>query len=812
MVRVSPASVSAASGELSELMFARRDFVRFQNGARRLRGFISLPEGPVTRLPGTRLMGFTKNDAPTRLMAFQFSDEDAVLLEWTNQLLRFWRHGALITSGPSPYQLVTPYPAAALPGLQPLQSADRVYLTDGLRAPHTLSRFANDHWTIAATAFSGGPFAPRNLDQTKEIIVNALTGVVTMTANAAVFGAHHVGTPFQLFEIDTSDTPYWTSDVEVRVTDKVYYNGRVYQVVAFDDQTGRTGLSEPAVLGTIIANDRQVQWTYVGAGNTGGYASRPASTSMHLADRFHFPTADITAEVSGFVAGSGPTDRKTGVNPPVHSEGNWLAEAGGPVWRALHDGNGIVRVTSVTSPTVAVGTVEKRLPDGLLTKATYRWAEAAWSNLRGWPIALGGFEQRHIYAGSQSEPRTFWTSVIGGTTDMASGENDDDGFSYILPSLPKKVGQIRSVVQTGDMLYMGTSADNLSGRATEQARAFARETSRFSTVGGEGCAPTPPVVVDNSPVFIDASGARLVTISVDPNTGKFRPEVLTQIARHILAPGALRLVYQELPVPIIWALLSDGQIAGLTYAPSQQVAGFHRHDIGGGFVEDLEVLPSDDGLSQHLWLVVRRTLAGVTRRCIERMEHPFIALDGSTPNLADAWHQFCAFRWTGEAASEIACPDHFEAATVLAWTELGAFSGVVTDGILSLPRAVTSAIVGIDGTDAQQFDGLDIVVGQPDGGDDGRMRTLRGVAVRLHRSAGGSVQIVGITDGEESPQDEPRDLIHLWALADPSLRDGVVEVSGLKGWDHQQFLRIRPSPGAPLTVMARTPTTMITDD
>lgn len=812
MVRVSPPSLSAASGELSELMYARRDFVRFQNGARALRGFISLPEGPVTRLPGTRLMGFTKNNAPARLMAFQFRDEDAVLLEWTDLLLRFWRNGALVASGPGPYSIATPYPAAALPALQPLQSADRIYLTDGLRPPQTLSRFALANWTIAATAFAGGPFAPRNLDETVEIGVSAVTGVVTLTATAAIFGAHHIGTPFQLFEIDTSDTPYWAADIDARVGDRVYYNGRVYRIAAFDDQTGRTGLAEPAVSGLVIASDRQVLWTYVGAGNTGSYAPWAANALLKLGDRRHLPLANITAEVNGFASGSGATDRKTGVNPPVHLEGNWLSEPSGPVWQALHDGNGIVRISSITSPTVAVGTVEKRLPDGLLTKATYRWAEAAWSDMRGWPVALGGFEQRHIYAGSKTEPRTFWTSVIGGTTDMASGDNDDDGFSYILPSLPKKFGEIRSVIQTGDVLYLGTSADTLTGRATEQARAFARETCRFSSDGVEGAGPTPPVVVDNSPVFIDASGARLVAMSIDANTGKFRADVLTQIARHILAPGALRLVYQDLPVPIIWALLADGQIAGLTYVPSQQVAGFHRHDIGGGFVEDIEVLPSDDGRSQHLWLVVRRTLAGVERRCIERMEHPFIALDGAAPDMTDAWHQFAAFRWTGAASTTIDCPDHFEGETVLAWTDLGAFSGVVTSGVLTLPRPVLSAIVGIDGTAAQRFDGLDIVSGQPDGGDDGRLRTARGTGIRLHRSAGGSVQVIGITDGLEQALDDPVPFINLATFETPSLRNGVVEVSGIKGWDHQKFLRILPAPGAPLTVTARTPTTMITDD
>ena len=74
------------------------------------------------------------------------------------------------------------------------------------------------------------------------------------------------------------------------------------------------------------------------------------------------------------------------------------------------------------------------------------------------------------------------------------------------------------------------------------------------------------------------------------------------------------------------------------------------------------------------------------------------------------------------------------------------------------------------------------------------------------------MQIVGITDGIEQLIDDPVPLTNLRAFETPSLRDGVLEVAGLKGWDHQVFLRILPAPGAPITVMARTPTIMITDD
>jgi hypothetical protein len=819
MVRVSPAQYSVASGELSELMHGRRDFVRFQNGARALRGFIALPEGPVTRLPGTRFMGFTRDDLPARLMAFSFRDEDAVLLEWTEALLRFWRLGVPVLSGPSPYQIATPYLAASLPRLKSLVSADRVYLVDGTRAPHRLSRFALTNWSIEQTPFTGGPFAPRNSDATKEIRATAVEGATNLIASVPIFSVEHEGTLMQLREIDTSDTPYWDADSPAKIGDKVYYNTRVYQIVAFDGQNGITGTTEPTVTvgpPAAIADDNQVSWAHIGTGNIGGVPDWTAGELVKLGDRRYFPTGNATGEVSTFTSTTSGTfsgsSRTTGVNPPVHTEGLWLSGPTGPVWKLLHDGAGIVRITSVSSPTLAVGVVEKRLPDGLLTRPTYRWAEQAWSDTRGWPAAIGSFEQRHLYGGTFSEPRTLWTSVIGGTTDMTTGILADDGFSYILNSLPKKLGAIHTIQNTGDVVYIGTTDDELTGRAPELDSGFTRDNCRFGTDSTEGSRPADPVVVENSPLFLSKDGLRLLSMVIDPNTGRFRPENLTKLARHILAPGATKLVYQSAPVPVVWAIIGDGQLAGVTFVPSEQVIGFHRHDLGG-VVEDIEVMPSDDGSSQDLWLVVRRVLNGITRRCIERMEKPFIDLDGQPPVLADAWHQMCAFRWQGAATATIPCPPHLEGMVVTAWTDMGGFAGLtVTGAQVILPRAVTSAIIGLDVTDTQRFDTLDIVTGQPDGGDDGRLRTHRVGALRLHRSAGGTVSVVGTTDATEVVETDAEPFFNLNAFQTPTLHDGVIEPAGLKGWDHQIFYRIRPEPGAPLTITARTPTIMITDD
>ncbi len=810
MTRISPAARSASSGELSSLMYGRPDFVRYQNGARACRGFIPLPEGPVTRIPGTELIGELAGGGTGRLMAFVFRDEDAMLLEWTGGKLRFWRNDALVTKLGGVYELATIYTQPDVKRLQSLQSADRIYLVEGARHPQRLSRKAVNDWSIENTPFINGPFKSQNIDQNVELGVSAAVGAVTVTSSADLFVAGHTGALFRLREIDSSDTPQWTGETKIAINEQVYNGGRLYRVIGFDAENQRTASTAPTInaAGAVSASG-SVVWASVAQNNAGGVPAWSDREFVRIGDRRF--TGGWTIEVIAFDA----DDKTTGVNPPFHTLGRALSEKGGVVWQMMTDGSGIVEITAITNPRTALGIVRSRLPDGLTRRPTYRWNEGAWSGKEGWPRAIGAFQQRHIYGGTPMEPRTLWFTVIGGTVDMSAGGLDDDGFSYILESNRQRNGEIKTITGSGGTVHIGTSGDEFFGSSTDADRAFGEQTSKFQSDSSHGCADTVPAVIDGTPLFIHKNRRRMMALSVDPNSGRFQGENLTQIARHILGPGVDRIVYQEEPVPIVWARGLDGALVGLTYIAAQQVVGWHRHDpavLAGGFVEDIEVLPTSDGLSEALYMIVRRTINGVTKRFIEKMKPPFVDLDGTALQLKDAWFQFCAKRYNGAPTQTIGNLSHLEGQTVTCWTEIGAFPDlIVQDGLVTLPRAVVSAITGLDGTAAQRFDGLDMVAGTPDGGDDGRLRTHRVTGVRYHQTSDGEFAIVGTKDGEEA-ETYPQPIFNVHAFQDPKLRNGVFEIAGQKGWDHQTFMRFRPKPGAPLTVVARTPTLMMTDD
>ena len=100
MTRLSTIQTNFTAGELSPLLYARTDLAKYANGAKTLLNAIVQPHGGVTRRPGTRFVATVKDSSkPVRLAPFQFSTEQAYVLEFGDRYLRFFRNEGTISAG-----------------------------------------------------------------------------------------------------------------------------------------------------------------------------------------------------------------------------------------------------------------------------------------------------------------------------------------------------------------------------------------------------------------------------------------------------------------------------------------------------------------------------------------------------------------------------------------------------------------------------------------------------------------------------------------------------------------------------------------
>lgn len=146
------------AGELSPRLTARIDYEKYANGCQTLENFIVHPHGGASRRPGTEYIAETKTSSnSSRLIPFEFSTEQAYVLEFGHEYMRVFKDGGQVISGASPYELATPYDKDDLFELKFCQSADTMYIVHPYYEPRKLTRTGHTTWTLTTVSFTDAP-------------------------------------------------------------------------------------------------------------------------------------------------------------------------------------------------------------------------------------------------------------------------------------------------------------------------------------------------------------------------------------------------------------------------------------------------------------------------------------------------------------------------------------------------------------------------------------------------------------------------------------------------------------------------------
>ena len=358
---------------------------------------------------------------------------------------------------------------------------------------------------------------------------------------------------------------------------------------------------------------------------------------------------------------------------------------------------------------------------GTLAAGSYRWREGAWSDFRGWPYALAFFEQRLVFAGSDAKPGTIWGSKTGDFYTHAPGVLDDDAFVYTLAD-SNPISWLR-----GDTnLMAGTKA--AEWRVTSSADSSAPlsptniKAKRDSYYGGSHVMPQ---AVGDTVLFVQKYDRKVRELVFDWAANKTSSQDITIMSEHITAPGIVETAYQRSPDQILWCIRSDGQLVGCTYERQQEVVGWHRH-ITDGLFESVACIPGPT--QDEVWVVVNRTIGGVTKRYVELLEDRDFG-----PDQADCFFVDSGLTHDGTPISIVAGLGHLEGKTVAILGDGAVMpSQVVTGGGVELPELCSVIHVGLPFVST--LTPVRPEAGSQDGTSQGKTKRVHGVVVRLHRS------------------------------------------------------------------------------
>ena len=474
------------------------------------------------------------------------------------------------------------------------------------------------------------------------------------------------------------------------------------------------------------------------------------------------------------------------------------------VGRLLHITDGHLKITSVTSTTVVVGIVIIGLNE---TGSTTDFALGAFSDTTGYPSCVTFFEQRLVFAATTAQPQAIFFSRSADYENFDDKYHetvaDDDAIVYTIAS--NQVNAIRFLTATRTLI-IGTAGGEFAADGGGTGEAITPTNILINKQSNHGAANVDGISLGNATLFLQRAKRKIRELAYNFDVDGYTAPDLTILAEHITESGITQMAYQEEPNSIIWCVRTDGQLLGFTYQREQQVTAWHRHIIGGSFgsgnavVESVEVLPTDDSEYQ-VWIIVKRTIDGATKRYVEYLHDlKFDTTDDTSFNYLDS-----QLAYDGSATTTISGLDHLEGETVSVLADGSTHPDkVVSSGAITLERSSTKVKVGLPYVSLLQTMRID--AGANNGTSQSKTKRIYEITARLYES-------IGIEIGPDLNNMERIPFRSSANAMDSGINvfTGDKEIEFRGNYETDGFIFVRQNQPLPLTVLSLYPR-LITND
>lgn len=676
-----------------------------------------------------------------------------------------------------------PWLEAELDAVSFVQSGDVLYLVHPNHPPHKITRTAHTSWTSEVIDFNWPAFRPENnlndvfmiasenVGTSKTLRVrggnftrNALNCQYVSDITISSFVNPTQANPCVI--TTTSDHGYVTGDtVYIRNAGMTQLNDRYFVITRINDTSfsldGEDSTSHTLFSGGDVDKiSTEFQFT---ASMVGGYFKLrevPESTVPEWKPSADFRTISIRypattgwalaiCQYAGNVYQSiRASINNLGITPPTSdsAEDRDVPNSDVSSFRFYNRGSGYGTITSVASDGYSC-TINVNVPfpyscstvnpnntnyanQSWEGQETVRWSEGAWSSENGYPRAVALFEDRLWFGGTKADPQTFWGSRTGNYEDFEQ-INDDASSSVQFTLAAAEINAIEWLA--GDQqLMIGTRGGEFVASGSSRTEAITASNITVRQQSSYGVKPgIQPRFVDSSLLFLQRAGERLHQLSYSNESDSYIGPDLTALSNDILQPSAAELSYQPAPFRQLWVRLTDGKLVNLTYVSDQDVLGWAQLEIGGTGVEveSLASIPHPDGDQDQVWMIVKRTIDGATKRYIEYLEKPF----SSSTTYADAFFVDSGLTYSGSATTTITGLDHLEGQVVK----------VFADGVVQSDKTVFGGAISITSASKVQVGlGYDARVqtmrlesGAADGTAQGRRKRVQQILLRVDNSS-----------------------------------------------------------------------------
>lgn len=401
-----------------------------------------------------------------------------------------------------------------------------------------------------------------------------------------------------------------------------------------------------------------------------------------------------------------------------------------------------------------------------------------------YPAAVSYFEQRRCFGGTLNAPQTLWMTRSGTESNLnySIPTRDDDSIQFRVAA--REANTIRHIVPLQELVLLTSSAEwRVTSVNTDAITPTSLSVKPQSYIGANN---VQPVIVNNNLIFAAARGGHVRELGYSVQSGGYMTGDLSVRAPHLFDNLDIQdMAFAKAPQQIIWMVSSNGKLLGLTYVPEHNVGSWHQHDTEG-FFESCTVV--SEGSEDVLYVVVKRTIGGATKRYVERMaSRQFVA-------AADAFFVDSGLTYSGTPVTTLSGLSHLEGKTV----------NILADGAVHPQRVVTGGAITLDVEASKVHVGLPITADlqslplafEAEGYGQGRVKNVNQVWLRVYRSSGIFVgpnpnELVEAKQRTTEPYGSP-----------PALKSEEIQVMVTPTWADSGSVYVRQSDPLPLTIVS----------
>lgn len=495
-----------------------------------------------------------------------------------------------------------PYAAAELPALQFAQSADVITITHPNHPVYELTRTSSGGQTFFAAGIAtiGG-----------EVSLSTLTGVTFTPGASGSFPYRYCLTG--ILEDGSETTPLILNGTTYNITGVTKANPCVITVPSTTgliggDQIYITGLAGMTQLnGRYFRISALTSTTITIQVDSRNFGTLTSGGIVQLASIYQAACAVPTQTAPNIIAIPFiPSVPFSGGRPSefnVYIDTNGLfAYLGTTGLNNFHDTG--IQWDLTINPPEAVAFLDHNPAD-----------DSAPPDLQSVPSCVSYVQQRLAFANFTDNSERVVASQIGryGNFTHENPIVESDVVDFTIAG--NRVAAVRFIFQLLDMvIFTQTGEFSASGNGGE----VTPTQINLKKHSGNGCSNIAPIVINNTALYVQARGNVVRDFVWNWQVNGYSGEDLTTASYHLLEGHTIvDWAYQQTPNSIVWAVRDDGIVLGLTYMKEQQIVSWHHHDFQGGFCENVVSVP--EGNEDAVYFVVRRTINGVTKRYVERL-------------------------------------------------------------------------------------------------------------------------------------------------------------------------------------------------